>query len=176
MFDINGHCQHIDWNGNKLYGYIDLGCRNTDDRTPITNEVFAIHLACVNVLWKIPVGYFFIKGITSKQIYPLAFQCLQLLSNINIKVYSITYDVASITFNVTSSNFSSFVRFRYNLKDLNQLLTQFTTGSHHVNIFLDSSHMLKLVRNSLNDLDSDWRVISWILFLKNYCNWKKLKI
>lgn len=153
----------IDWNGNKLYGYMDLGCGNTDGGAPIANEVFVIHLVCVNALWKIPLGYFFIKGITGEQIYSLTFQCLQLLSDVNIKVASITCDG-------TSSNFSSFVRFGCNLKDPNQLLTQFTTGSHHVNIFLDPSHMLKLVRNSLHDLkeltDSDGRVISWIFFEK----------
>lgn len=167
MFDAMAIQQHIDWDGKKLYGYMDLGRGNTDDGAPVASEVFVIHLVCINVLWKIPLGYFFIKGISGEHINSLISQCLQLLSEVNIIVASITCDG-------TSSNFALFKQFGWNLKDPNRLQTLFTTGSHHVNVFMDPSHMLVSLKfpppltraNGLRLMDSDGRTIRWEYFDK----------
>lgn len=88
---------------------MDRGWGNTDDGTPIANEVFDMCLVCVNALWKVRLGYFCNKGITGNQIYSLTFAL-----SIRCK-----HRVPLITCDGTPSHLSSYERFRCNLKELN---------------------------------------------------------
>lgn len=150
MFDAMTIRQHVDWEGEIFLSHLDLGRGNGDDGAPIAKNVFIIHLVCVNSLWKIPLGYYFSKGMSGEQIYSLISHCLQLLFDVNNKVASITCDR-------TIYNFSALSKLGCDFKG-NKLVTHFNTPAHDINVF-GPPHMFKLVRNDhdLNELRLSWK-------------------
>ena len=55
--------KHIEWNGERFVGYVDIGAEVDDDSNPVASEVLVFMLVCLNGFWKLPVGYFLLDGL-----------------------------------------------------------------------------------------------------------------
>lgn len=55
--------QHVEWDGKKYHGYIDMGTELDHDCLPVAREALTFMVVAVNGSWKLPVGYFLIAGL-----------------------------------------------------------------------------------------------------------------
>lgn len=143
--------QHVHWNGYNYSGFVNMGSDSTYEHDNNNNN---LHLAknalvflavALNSHWKIPLGYFLIDGLDSKQRANLLKTCFSLLHDTECHVHSITFDGAPVNKSMCTQLGASFV------------LTNSCTFSHpeteeDVFIFLDPCHDLKLIRNALGEL------------------------
>lgn len=156
--------QHEEWvpSQGKSFGYVDMGTGSKE--TSIAKEALVLLLNCVNGNWKIPVGYFLIAGITAEQKKGLVLECLKKCYETGISVVSLTFDGAPT--NLTMANQLGCKLLHIDLK------TNFNHPSceENVVVFLDPSHMIKLVRNTLGEklsfVNSDDKFIKWEYFVK----------
>lgn len=95
MFDCMAIRKHMEWDGKQFHGTVNVGSNLNDDSAPLASEALVFNLVCINSSWKIPVGYFFVSGLTGEQIGGLVKQCLSLLHDSGIKVASLTCDGTS---------------------------------------------------------------------------------
>lgn len=134
----------LEWDGNKYHGLITIGTQETDpDDVALAKEVFVLMLTCINDYWKIPVGYFFINGISGTQKAILVKQCLQLLEGTGIKVVSLTFDGAVM-------NASMATQLGCDLSATN-IYPVFEHAGQKIAILYDPCHNLKLIRNTFGD-------------------------
>ena len=63
MMDEVAIRQHVEWDGQKFQGYIDMGTGLDDDGMPIAKEALTFMVVGVNDSFKVPVGYFLIDGL-----------------------------------------------------------------------------------------------------------------
>ncbi|KAL4084399.1 hypothetical protein QTP88_028222 [Uroleucon formosanum] len=87
---------NIKWDGKNMYGFVDLG---TDisfecDDLPHAKNALVFMTVGINGHWKMPIGYFFINGLNGAERGNLLVKCLELMSDTNSKVHSITFDGA----------------------------------------------------------------------------------
>lgn len=156
--------QHEEWvpSQGKSFGYVDMGTGSKE--TTVAKEALVFLLNCVNGNWKIPVGYFLIAGITAEQKRGLVLECLKKCYEAGISVVSLTFDGAPI--NLTMAKKLGCKLLHTDLK------TNFNHPSceENVVVFLDPSHMIKLVRNTLGEkfsfVNSDNKFIKWEYFVK----------
>ncbi|KAG8239772.1 hypothetical protein J437_LFUL019249 [Ladona fulva] len=71
--------RHVEWDGKGLSGYIDYGTGLDSDDLPFAKEALTFMLIVVNGQWKLPVGYFFIKGLDATERANLVQQALDFL-------------------------------------------------------------------------------------------------
>lgn len=81
----------------KVRGYVDFGA-NVDvaETLPIATDAHDMMVVALDNSWKIPIGYFLIRGIDSKTNSSLITEALIRLHNIGVEVVSITLDQKSI--------------------------------------------------------------------------------
>lgn len=61
MMDEMAIKKHIEWDGNKYHGYVDMGTNASEnDNSQEASQALVMLLVCLKQRWKIPVGYFFI--------------------------------------------------------------------------------------------------------------------
>ncbi|KAG8223041.1 hypothetical protein J437_LFUL006055, partial [Ladona fulva] len=133
--------RHVEWDGKGFSGYIDYGTGLDSDDLPVAKEALTFMLTAVNGQWKLPVGYFFIKGLDATERANLVRQALDFLKESGVMVVSLTFDG-------TSCNFAMAAALGVNLK-VGGLRTHFLYDDRRIYVLLDPSHMLKLVRNAL---------------------------
>ena len=115
---------------------------------------------CLNKSWKVPVGYFFIDGLSGQERANLVKLCIKRLHDVGVDVIALVCDWLSCHFAM--------------LRALGPNLTPPQLHPHFkhpldktkiVYVFLDVSHMLKLIRNTLGDhrifVDGDGQKICW---------------
>lgn len=151
--------QHVEWDGKKYHGYIDMGTQLDSDILPVAKNALTFMVVAVNDHWKLPVGYFLIDGLNGTERSNLVLKCLEKLDAVGVNVISMTFDGASCN-----------VAMAKNLGcklDPNDLKTFFLhpVTCKPIYVFLDPCHMLKLVRNTLAEkcclVDSDNRYVKW---------------
>jgi hypothetical protein len=151
--------QHVEWDGKKYHGFIDMGTELNDDSLPVAKEALVFMVVALNCSWKMQVGYFLIDGLPAIERKNLISQCLQKLHSVGVSVESLTFDGAA-------SNIAMVKQLGCDL-DVNNMKSYFNhpVTELPVRVFLDPYHMLKLVRNSLGDMkaftDSDGNAIKW---------------
>ena len=60
--------EHVQWGGRRYVGHVDLGTRHeSDDFSPAKNALVLTAL-CVNGSWIIPLSYFFVAGLTGRNV------------------------------------------------------------------------------------------------------------
>lgn len=164
MFDEMAIRQHLDYNSGKIIGYVDCGSNIQCDTTAIAREALVYCVVCINEGWKLPIAFFLINGISMEQKRNLTEQCLTALQETGMLIVSLTCDGLSsnlsmlqslgCNFNSNSNNFQSW--FKHPASDTN------------VHVFLDPSHMIKLVRNTLGQIkelvNGDGNKIQWKYF------------
>ena len=126
--------------------------------TPAT-EALVFMLVGLRGHWKTPIGYVLSNKVKASD----------LTSSIeNILNSTLTYElyIKSITFDGTSTNLNSVIPFGCQFgKDIDNIVSTFSYNNQLIHIFLDPCHMLKLARNSINELgvfiDGDGQYIKW---------------
>lgn len=75
----------IEWDSHNkhYYGFVNVGIELDSDSVPMATQALTFMVTCMNDTWKIPVGYFLIKSITSEQKSVLVQKCIQLLHAIS---------------------------------------------------------------------------------------------
>lgn len=128
--------RHVEYE--KYSGYVDFGCEIINDSTNIAKDALVFLFGCMNATWKVPVGYFFINGITADQKSNIIIQCISLLHDTGVRVVALTFDGAT-------TNLSTAKQLQCNLR-LNSLQTWFPhpVTKDKMFIFPDPCHMIKL--------------------------------
>jgi len=128
--------RHVEYE--KYSGYVDFGCEIINDSTNIAKDALVFLFGCMNATWKVPVGYFFINGITADQKSNIIIQCISLLHDTGVRVVALTFDGAT-------TNLSTAKQLQCNLR-LNSLQTWFPhpVTKDKMFIFPDPYHMIKL--------------------------------
>ncbi|CAH2016454.1 unnamed protein product [Acanthoscelides obtectus] len=156
--------RRIEWNGQKWTGYIDLGFDMDGDKLPEVKEALVMMLVAINGKWKLPVGYFFISGLSGEE-------QANLVSNLLTFIHDTGVIICSVTFDGASQNISMIKHLGADLK-IGNLKTWFPhpVDSHRVYVYLDPCHMLKLIRNCLatykNFKTDQNELVSWEYFEK----------
>lgn len=134
--------KQIEWTGKRFTGYIDIGSHLDSDVLPEAREAIVFLLVALNGHWKIPVGYFFIDGLSGNEKANLVNKCLEFVHTSGVVVTSITCDGAP-------ANFKMMEELGANFKDASNLKTHFKhpVTNKDVYIYCDPCHMIKLVRN-----------------------------
>ena len=80
MIDEMAIRKDVSWDGKKFRGYVDLGNAVKDnDSAPIAKDALVFMVVGVNETWKVPVGYFFIDGLSGKERANLVKLCIKKL-------------------------------------------------------------------------------------------------
>lgn len=51
--------KHLEWDGKKFRGYVDIGNEIDDDSNAVASEALVFMLVSLDSHWKVPCGYFF---------------------------------------------------------------------------------------------------------------------
>ncbi|GFN81903.1 THAP domain-containing protein 9 [Plakobranchus ocellatus] len=147
MLDEMAIMKKIQFDGKKTFGFIDIGSGVTDDGAPAATQALVFMVVCVNGSWKVPIGFFFIHGMTGKEKANLVRECLHQLGQIGIKFISLTCDGPSCYFAMLSDLGASM-----DPENLDPSFPHPSSG-HKIFVILDVCHMLKLLRNCLASKD-----------------------
>lgn len=55
------------YNNDKTDGYVDMGFGMATDSDEIATQALVFMLTCINMNWKVPIGYFLISGIGAEE-------------------------------------------------------------------------------------------------------------
>eukprot|EP00794_Sanderia_malayensis_P021103 gene21103-23164_t len=102
MLDEMAIKKHVSWDGNKYRGYVDFGNGIDDDSSPVAKDALVFMAVHVNGSWKVPLAYFFIDGLSGSERANLVKICIERLSDVGVKVCSLTCDGPSCHFTMMS--------------------------------------------------------------------------
>lgn len=141
--------RHIEMDAQRnVYGYVNLGvqCNNVDgDEQLEAKNALMFLVVGINGYWKLPIGYFFINGLSGTERSNLLETAIALISETGANLHSVTFDGAAVNMSMVKSlgaNFDIDHKMAYILNK---------TTNEPIFVFLDAAHMLKLVRNSWGD-------------------------
>ncbi|KAF4514120.1 UNVERIFIED_CONTAM: hypothetical protein B566_EDAN019065 [Ephemera danica] len=160
--------EHIDFDGHKVSGYVDMGDNYFDDTDTeeILSHVKATHactfmVTCLNDTWKIPCGYFFIKSLGGTDRAALTTECINMLEDLGLEVEALTFDGHASNI-AMAHELGASLHDPFNIKPF---FPNPSDPSRRINIILDACHMVKLVRNCLGEhkvlFDENGDVINW---------------
>jgi len=133
MIDEVAIRQHVEWDGQKFQGYIDMGTGLHDDGMPIAKEALTFMVVGVNDSFKVPVGYFLIDGLGGTERANLVKQFLSKLHDVGVIIVSLTFDGSAANIAVAKSLGCNFDVFR----DDFQTSFKHPNSDHDVALFLD---------------------------------------
>ena len=165
MLDEMAIRKHVSWDGSKMTGFVDMGTGIEDDSAPIASEALVLMAVAVNDSWKVPVGYFLINGLTGKERANLVRSCIEKLTDVGVKVVSLTCDGPSCHFTMLKELGAS-----TDLSNLDPSFPNPGNPAERVFVLLDACHMLKLVRNTLAScgiiVDGSGKKVEWQYLLR----------
>jgi len=145
VFDEMAIRQHVEYDGNKFNGYVDMGENVTVTDTRLAKDALVFMVVCINGAWKIPLAYFLIDRITAEQKNNLTLQCISSLHDAGMQIVCVTCDG-------TATNFAMMQQLGCNFNVLPLQTFQHPVTNEPIAIFPDPCHMLKLIRNAFGDL------------------------
>lgn len=145
MIDEVAIRQHVEWDGFKYHGYVNIGKTVETDTMEVATECLVFMVVCINEPWKLPIGYFLCNHLSSVQKAELVKQALNLLQKTKVNIVSLTFDGCP-----TNLTMSKILGCDLNLKNLK---TDFSVNNSNepVVILPDPAHMIKLVRNTFGE-------------------------
>ena len=166
MLDEMSIRKHVQYDGKKVRGYVDLGTDvEVDDTLPEATEALVIMAVSVNSNWKIPCGYFLVNGLTGEEKANLVRDCLKKLHEVDVNVVSFTCDGPA-----THLAMLKLLGARLSADNMQAYFPHPCDANVKVYIFLDACHMIKLVRNTWSDWkvlqDEDGDTIEWKYIVK----------
>lgn len=48
--------RHVEWDGKKMHGYVDVGTNIVDDSQDVPKDAFVLMTVGINSRWKLPLG------------------------------------------------------------------------------------------------------------------------
>ena len=144
MFDEMAIRKHIEWDGKKFVGYVDVGSSVDDDSTPVAAEALVLMVVCLNDKWKVPCGYFLIDGLNGSERANIINQCLLKLNDVGVSVASVTCDGPSCNFSMMEA-----LGTKLDPPSMQTWFPHPAEPSVRVYVVLDVCHLLKLMRNCL---------------------------
>ncbi len=150
MLDEMSIRKHVQWDGNKYRGFVDLGTDIDDDSLPEATEALVFMAVSVNSNWKVQCEYFLVNGLTGEEKANLTKDCLTKLLEVGVKVVSFTCDGPT-----THQAMLKLLGARLSADNRQAYFPHPCDNNENIYVFLDACHMIKLVRNTL----SDWKVM-----------------
>lgn len=151
---------HDNPSGDRRFGYIDYGLDLITDNTDEATDVLVFLLVGINTPWKVPIGYFLVKGTSAKLKAQLVTKAFELVHETGIEIKALTCDGAKANLAMATELGCCLVA-----NKLQTIILDPTTGQR-VYFFLDPSHMLKLIRNTFCDYkcfyDDNGNKIQWL--------------
>ncbi|KYN22412.1 THAP domain-containing protein 9, partial [Trachymyrmex cornetzi] len=144
VIDEIGIREQIEYDGNRYYGYVDLGVNsnttNVDNPLPARNALVFM-LVALNNHWKVPLGYFLINLLDGKERASLLEKSLELIHEAGVILHSLTFDGNRVNITMCTNLGANF--------HVGYILNPIT--KEKIFCFLDPCHAIKLVRNTLGD-------------------------
>lgn len=147
-----------DKNSGNYFGGVDVGNNTlrcgkrraqTDNQSLATNALVFMAVS-LNDHWKVPIGYFLIRGLDSQERADLLTLALHALHSHNCRVFSLTFDGAASNIGmceVLGAHFKYGPKFKPYFEN--------PVTKEYIYVFWDMVHMAKLIRNTLGE----WRVL-----------------
>ena len=165
---IDGMClkKKVVWDpsSQQMMGFVDLGSGPLDsDELPIASEAIVIMAVGLLGNWKAPIGYFLCHSMTGRMQCELMKQAISKLHESGVTVLSVTSDATAYNIQMASL-------LGIKVDGVDNITCTFPhpcDPSVEISYFLDSCHMLKLIRNAL----PHFRVLK---FQSSYINWEYL--
>lgn len=140
---------HIDYDRHrgKVYGFTDIGDGPLDDATqPHATKALVVVAVGLAKYWKLPLGYVLTDGANAQ---------LQasLIKDIVCKLWECGSLAVSITFDGLPANLKT-VDLLGGCLDVSNMISRFrhpTVDDFFISVVFDACHMVKLVRNLLNE-------------------------
>lgn len=165
MMDEIAIKKHVEWDGHKYHGYVDLGLNDVQkDNSEQASQALVLLLVSQTERWKLPVGFFLIHSMTGEQRASIVKQCLYKCEENGV-------DVVSLTLDGCAANITMLKKLGCSLEP-QAMKTTFPhpSAGSEVAVFLDACHMLKLVRNTFENkkrfLDYQGNNIEWSYLIK----------
>jgi len=140
--------RHVEMdNKRQIFGFVDLGIDGIYDHDPPeAKNALVFIVVALNGYWKL--GYFLIDSLNGKERANLLETAMSLLTEINIKIHSITFYGAHVNTAIcthlgakfTLNNPKTFIEYKNTEGKEQQMF-----------IFYDPAHMLKLIRNTFQN-------------------------
>lgn len=144
----------------KFDGFVDMGEKLTSQGIlPLAKEALVFLVSGIEEDFKIPIAYFFINSLDTKQSAFITNQVLTRLSQIGVEVATLTMDGPRTNQSMCNYLGATFDGKAYICDPLDE--------KRRIFIMLDPPHMLKLTRNCLgtrNIIDGQGRKIEWRYF------------
>ena len=151
MLDEMSIRKHVEWDGKRHRGFVDLGTGiNDDDSVPEATDALVFMAVSVNSSWKVPCGYFLVAGLTGEEKANLTKECIIKLHEVGVKVVSFTCDGPT-----SHQSMLKLLGARLLPDSLQAYFPHPCDPEAKIYVFLDAGHMIKLVRNTM----SDWKVL-----------------
>lgn len=64
MLDEMAIRKHVQWDGNKFHGYVNITVESEDDDASVATDALVLMVVALNSNWKVPVGYFPVNGLS----------------------------------------------------------------------------------------------------------------
>jgi len=147
--------------GDRFHGYVDIGTGEIDKT--LATQALVLMVVAVNESWKIPIAYSFITGMDGKEKANVIRESLSRLHEVGVKVVSLTCDAPTGKLSMIRELGADL-----NIKYMKPYFLYPEDPAHKVHVFLDTCHMIKLLRNafasSLEFETEDGRKIMWKYF------------
>lgn len=162
-FDEMGIRHHVQYlhHKKKFVGFINFGTqKDIQDPLPVAKNAIVIMVNAINIQLTLPIAFFFITTLISEEKAIMTATVLKALTNIGVKVASVTSDGLA-------TNPASYEILGTSSDDINAIVPFFRNPDtdEKVFVFYDAPHMLKLVRNCIGDKsilrDKENRKIDW---------------
>ena len=161
MIDEMAIRKHVTYDGKTFRGYVDLGNdAEINDSSPLAKDALVFMVVGINKTWKVPVGYFFIDGLSGEERANLVTVCIKKLHDIGVDVISLICDGPSCHLAMLRTLGACMTP-----QNLKPYFIHPSDKGKKIYVLLDICHMLKLVRNTLGDggilVDKDGKKVCW---------------
>ena len=92
MLDEMAIKKHVQWDGKKMVGFVDIGNGVFDDSAPPATEALVLMAVALNSSCKVALGYFLIAGLTGTERANIVTTCILRLHDVGVRVVSLTCD------------------------------------------------------------------------------------
>lgn len=151
-------------------GYVDMGIKEPNNLRTAT-DALVLMVVPLNDVWKLPIGFFFINGLTAESKANLIKNALQKLCDAGVEIASLTLDGPKDHLSAVKK-LGAVMGIGVHPKPY---FPHPTEGQPSVNVILDPCHDLKNIRNALefwqvifdgNDKRIEWRFIRELALLQ----------
>ncbi|KAK6475665.1 DNA transposase THAP9 [Huso huso] len=95
-------CKEIEWDGMKYRGFVDIGTGIDNESTPVATKALVFMVVSLTSSWKVPCGYFLIRGLSGEERANLVADCLRKLHDVGVTVVSLSCDGPSCHFDMAA--------------------------------------------------------------------------